>query len=138
MKNINSITSVLDTWLEVKSQEILSKIDNEIITTQDMLVLILRSQSRLKSDDGDYLPGNLKPIDPKIKARALEEIEKEFDFSKLESKVVTINLDNRIIDYFKMLAEKTGKGYQALIREALHHIMDEKLEPKTICSKSKD
>jgi uncharacterized protein (DUF4415 family) len=83
-------------------------------------------------------PGSMKPTDPKILARAQKEIEKGFDFSKLESRVVTINLDNQIIDYFKMLADKTGKGYQVLIREALHHFMDEKLEPKTIWTKSKD
>ncbi len=36
---------VFDTWLNNKSQEILSKVDRERITTEEMLVLILKAQT---------------------------------------------------------------------------------------------
>lgn len=36
---------VFDSWLTNKSQEILSKVDKERITTEEMLVLILKAQT---------------------------------------------------------------------------------------------
>ncbi len=36
---------VFDSWLTNKSQEILSKVDRERITTEEMLVLILKAQT---------------------------------------------------------------------------------------------
>ena len=36
---------VFDSWLTSKSQEILSKVDRERITTEEMLVLILKAQT---------------------------------------------------------------------------------------------
>lgn len=36
---------VFDSWLTAKSQEILSKVDREKITTEEMLVLILKAQT---------------------------------------------------------------------------------------------
>lgn len=76
-----------------------------------------------------------KKSDPKVRARMLAEIEKEFDFSKIENKVVTINLNEEILDYFKKLSLKTGKGYQVLIKDALKYFIDEKLEPQTVWKK---
>jgi len=55
-------------------------------------------------------------------------MKKEYDFSKAkrgavlsaESKTrITIYLDDVVIERFKALSEKTGKGYQTLINEAL-------------------
>lgn len=79
--------------------------------------------------------GWMKPTDPKIRAIALEEIKKEFDFSRAERRVVTINLDAEIVEYFKELSQKTGKGYQVLIKDALKFFIEEKMEPKTIWKK---
>lgn len=36
---------VFDSWLTAKSQEILSKVDREKISTEEMLVLILKAQT---------------------------------------------------------------------------------------------
>lgn len=36
---------VFDSWLKAKSQEILSKVDKERISTEEMLVLILKAQT---------------------------------------------------------------------------------------------
>lgn len=79
--------------------------------------------------------GGMKRTDPKILAKMREELEKEIDFSKVEPRVVTINLDTEIVEYFKKLAGKTGKGYQVLIKDALKYFIEEKLEPKTIWKK---
>jgi uncharacterized protein (DUF4415 family) len=55
-------------------------------------------------------------------------MKKEYDFSKgkrgavlpSEGKTrITIYLDDIVIDRFKALSEKTGKGYQTLVNEAL-------------------
>ena len=55
-------------------------------------------------------------------------MKKEYDFSKgkrgaelsSEGKTrITIYLDDVVVDRFKTLSEKTGKGYQTLINEAL-------------------
>ena len=55
-------------------------------------------------------------------------MKKEYDFSKArrgavlaaEGKTrITIYLDDVVIERFKALSEKTGKGYQTLINEAL-------------------
>lgn len=79
--------------------------------------------------------GGMKPTDPALKALMEEEFMKEFDFSKVESRPITINLNNEIVDYFKKLSMKTGKGYQVLIKDALTYFIDEKLEPKTVWKK---
>lgn len=56
-------------------------------------------------------------------------MKKEYDFSKgkrgavvpLTGKTrITIYLDEKIVQHFKAQSEKTGKGYQTLINEALH------------------
>ena len=55
-------------------------------------------------------------------------VKKEYDFSKgkrgavlpSEGKTrITIYLDDIVIERFKALSEKTGKGYQTLLNEAL-------------------
>jgi uncharacterized protein (DUF4415 family) len=55
-------------------------------------------------------------------------MKKEYDFSKAkrgailssEGKTrITIYLDDVVIERFKVLSEKTGKGYQTLLNEAL-------------------
>jgi uncharacterized protein (DUF4415 family) len=55
-------------------------------------------------------------------------MKKEYDFSKAKRGAVlptagktriTIYLDDVVIDRFKFLSEKSGKGYQTLINEAL-------------------
>jgi uncharacterized protein (DUF4415 family) len=79
--------------------------------------------------------GWMKPTDPEERAEMLKEFEKEFDFSRAERRVVTINLDAEIVEYFKELSLKTGKGYQVLIKDALKFFIEEKLEPKTIWKK---
>lgn len=80
-------------------------------------------------------PGKMKKTDPEIRRKMLEEIEKEFDFSKVEKRVVTINLDAEIVAYFKGLSLKTGTGYQVLIKEALKYFIEQKLEPKNVWEK---
>jgi len=55
-------------------------------------------------------------------------MKKEYDFSKAKRGAVlpsegktriTIYLDDAVIERFKALSEKTGKGYQTLVNDAL-------------------
>ena len=58
----------------------------------------------------------------------MKTLKKEYDFSKAKRGAVlategktriTMYLDDVVIDRFKSLSEKTGKGYQTLINEVL-------------------
>ena len=55
-------------------------------------------------------------------------MKKEYDFSKAKRGAVlfttgktriTLYLDNDVLDHFRVVSEKTGRGYQTLINEAL-------------------
>ena len=55
-------------------------------------------------------------------------MKKEYDFSKAKRGAVvpttgktriTLYLDNEVLDHFRAVSEKTGRGYQTLINEAL-------------------
>ena len=67
-------------------------------------------------------------------------MKKEYDFSKARRGAVvpptgktriTIYLDDDILEEFKKQAEKTGKGYQTLINEALQAHLGKKEKPLT-------
>jgi uncharacterized protein (DUF4415 family) len=55
-------------------------------------------------------------------------MKKEYDFSKARRGAVlpttgktriTLYLDNEVLEHFRALSEKTGRGYQTLLNEAL-------------------
>jgi uncharacterized protein (DUF4415 family) len=55
-------------------------------------------------------------------------MKKEYDFSKAKRGAVvpttgktriTLYLDNDVLEHFRVVSEKTGRGYQTLINEAL-------------------
>ena len=57
-----------------------------------------------------------------------ERMKKEYDFSKAKRGAIlpttgktriTLYLDNEVLEHFRDLSEKTGRGYQTLINEAL-------------------
>ncbi|WVN40922.1 BrnA antitoxin family protein [beta proteobacterium MWH-UniP1] len=65
---------------------------------------------------------------------------KDYDFSNAKSGPVvsgggktrlTIMLDNDVIAAFRSRAEKSGKGYQTLINDALRSVIDPKSAPVT-------
>ena len=65
---------------------------------------------------------------------------KEYDFSKgrwgavvaQKGKTrITIHLDDAIIERFRALSQRTGKGYQTLINEALRKLLDKDEAPLT-------
>jgi len=67
-------------------------------------------------------------------------MKKEYEFSKARRGAVvglagktriTIYLDNEIVQEFKKQAEKTGKGYQTLINEALKMYLGNKQKTLT-------
>jgi uncharacterized protein (DUF4415 family) len=67
-------------------------------------------------------------------------MKKEYDFSRGKRGAVlsnagktriTIYLDNKTLQRFKAESEKTGKGYQTLINEALSHYGTDNDRPAT-------
>lgn len=67
-------------------------------------------------------------------------MKKEYDFSKARrgplktpkgKTRVTMYLDDSIIESFRAMSEKTGKGYQTLINEALQGVLAKEPEPLT-------
>ena len=71
-------------------------------------------------------------------------MKKEYDFSEAKRGAVlpttgktriTLYLDNEVLEYFRDLSEKTGRGYQTLINKALRiHAgqTEQRLTPKTV------
>src|ERR1700730_15011732 len=72
--------------------------------------------------------------------RSEETMKKEYDFSKgtrgaaipqVGKTRITIYLDDTILKRFKAQSEKTGKGYQTLINEALNAYLGLSEQPMT-------
>lgn len=70
---------------------------------------------------------------------------KEYDLNKMKlranpyasklKKSITIRLDTDIIDYFKVLGQKTETPYQTLINDFLRNCKEKGFKPKTIWKK---
>jgi uncharacterized protein (DUF4415 family) len=67
-------------------------------------------------------------------------MKKEYDFSKAKRGAVvsttgktriTLYLDNEVLEHFRVLSEKTGRGYQTLLNEALHTQIKKREQPLT-------
>jgi uncharacterized protein (DUF4415 family) len=67
-------------------------------------------------------------------------MKKEYDFSKAKRGAVlpttgktriTLYLDNEVLEHFRVLSEKTGRGYQTLINEALRASIGRREQPLT-------
>jgi uncharacterized protein (DUF4415 family) len=67
-------------------------------------------------------------------------MKKEYDFSKAKRGAVlpttgktrvTLYLDNEVLEYFRALSEKTGRGYQTLLNEALSTHIKKQDKPLT-------
>lgn len=67
-------------------------------------------------------------------------MKKEYDFSKAKRGTVlpttgktriTLYLDNEVLEHFRTLSERTGRGYQTLINEALHASVGRRGQPLT-------
>lgn len=67
-------------------------------------------------------------------------MKKEYDFSKARRGVavpqngktrITIYLDDAVLEAYRAQSEKTGKGYQTLINDALRNGVDQSGQPLT-------
>jgi len=67
-------------------------------------------------------------------------MKKEYDFSKAKRGPVlsttgktriTLYLDNEVLEHFRVLSEKTGRGYQTLLNEALSTHIKRREKPLT-------
>lgn len=71
-------------WLDNKSNEILSKVDKDITTTEEVLILSLRAQSTHFQQMEEEFSGEFKKIDESIE-RLASDLNKQLDkkFEKL-------------------------------------------------------
>ena len=68
-------------------------------------------------------------------AMSQEELKEFRPWNKKNKKPVTINLDNRVIVYFKGLSDETGVPYQILMNQYLIQCAEERKRPVFISSK---
>jgi DNA-binding ferritin-like protein len=81
--------NVFDSWLTTKSQEILSKVDKERISTEDMMVLVLKAQTNhFHHMDQEF----------RLEFRKIDE-----RFNKIEKRI-----DERFERVFKLFMWQTG------------------------------
>lgn len=71
---------VFDSWLTTKAQEILSKVDRERITTEEMLVLILKAQTNHFHHMDSEFRGEFKKIDQRF--------DKQYEFLKWQAGII--------------------------------------------------
>jgi hypothetical protein len=78
---------VFDSWLTTKSQEILSKVDRERITTEEMLVLILKAQTNHFHHMVSEFRGEFKIIHDRFRA-VDEKFDRMYDFLKWQGGIL--------------------------------------------------
>ena len=69
---------IFDSWLTKKSEEILSKVDRETISNEDMLILILKAQTNHFHHADVEFREEFKKIDERFD-KVYQDIKKEFD-----------------------------------------------------------
>jgi hypothetical protein len=80
---------VFDSWLENKSQEILSKVDRERITTEEMLVLILKAQTNhFHHMDVDFR-NEFQKLDKRFE-KVDQRFDKIWDFQKWQTGLLVV------------------------------------------------
>ena len=72
---------ILDSWLNKKSEQILQKVDREQITTEEMLILVLKAQTNHFHHMDDEFRQEFKRIDERFEKidERFEKIEEKFD-----------------------------------------------------------
>lgn len=76
---------IFDSWLNRKSDEILSKVDRETISNEDMLILILKAQTNHFHHMDDEFRSEFKIVREEVKTefkrvdKQFEQIEKRFE-----------------------------------------------------------
>lgn len=98
---------IFDSWLNKKADDILSKVDREVISTEEMIILVLKAQTNhFHHADIDMKKG-LATLDYKI-----EKIDQKFEkrFSDLDHKI-----DNRFMWMIGITIAMSGGIYLKLL-----------------------
>ena len=108
---------IFDSWLNKKSDEILSKVDREAITTEEMIILVLKAQTNhFHHTDIDMKKG-LSSLDHKIEKgfsdldQKIEKLDQKFEkkFTELDHKI-----DNRFMWMIGITIAMSGGIYLKL------------------------
>lgn len=89
---------IFDSWLNKKSDEILSKVDREAITTEEMIILVLKAQTNHFHHTDIDMKRGLSSLDHKI-----ENIDKKFEkrFVEFDQKIERLDqkFEKRYVEF---------------------------------------
>ncbi len=114
---------IFDSWLDKKSDEILSKVDKETITTEEMIILVLKAQTNhFHHMDLDMKSGlgklNLQNEEFKIQFKEIQEQFKEVDqrFKEVDQRFRELDqkIDNRFMWMIGITIAMSGGIYLKL------------------------
>lgn len=115
---------IFDSWLNKKSDEILSKVDREAITTEEMIILVLKAQTNhFHHADIDMKKG-LSSLDHKIE-KGLSDLDHKIEkgLSDLDHKIEAIDkkFEKRFVE-FDQKFEKRFVDFDRKIEKLDHKI----------------
>ena len=72
---------IFENWLDKKSDEILSKVDREKISTEEMIILILKAQTNHFDHMDEEIKSDLQTVDQKINGldKSIDSLDKRID-----------------------------------------------------------
>ena len=123
-----------DSWLNKKSDDILSKVDREMITTEEMIILVLKAQTNHFYHTDIDLKKGLSGVDHKIEStsanleekiknldqldykteKRFERVENQIDSLKSDFKRLDIKIDNRFMWMIGITIAMSGGIYLKL------------------------
>lgn len=100
---------IFDSWLNKKSDEILSKVDREKISTEEMIILVLKAQT----NHFHHMDVDMREQFTEVNKR-IDSLEKRFE--KIDQRFVQIdqNIDNRFMWMIGITIAMSGGIYLKL------------------------
>lgn len=109
---------IFDSWLNKKSDEILSKVDRETISTEEMIILVLKAQTNhfyhvdidMKKGMAE-LDGKISALDIKFEKK-FDEVEKKINDLDLKFEKKFDELDSKFEKKFDEMEARFGKKFE--------------------------
>jgi hypothetical protein len=94
-----------DSWLNKKSDDILSKVDREMITTEEMIILVLKAQTNHFYHTDIDLKKGLSDLDHKIES-SIANLDHKIESSRIQLEEKINNLDRKLESSVARLDQK--------------------------------
>lgn len=104
---------IFDSWLNKKSDEILSKVDREAITTEEMIILVLKAQTNHFHHTDIDMKRGLSSLDHKIE-KGLADLDHKIE--KIDQK-----FEKRFVDFDQKI-EKIDQKFEKRFGDLDHKI----------------